>query len=135
MKFDTSLGICPRALAVLQIVSLEEFGQKHLCDIQPRAWYNGRENGICIEVNKNLGNRSVFISISNHRHVDEAIRVFHWTGRATMNGPSGIESVADGEVHDFSFRSVDEAVQYIADSIRTVLQSGVPAPKKEALNA
>lgn len=85
-KLDLDLDISPTALLMLRMLIHRNIDLSQLWNVTTRAWYNGRERGISLELS-NAHGQAMFIVFGECRCSD-SVFVVSWTGSSTMNGPA-----------------------------------------------
>ena len=114
-----TLDVHPVAVACLHHL-VARLGDTLPTDITARAWYNGRERGISLEVGACLTREKTFIFFSECKNSDSIV-VDSWQALATMNGPR-----FDDEEYEEAYRNrtyfapgqYDRAVSFILGAIK-----------------
>lgn len=119
MKIDLNLGVHPKATAILLLVAHQLEDQDPNVMIKTSAWYNGRENGICImKWGLSVTKPARFITFGECRNSD-SIFLDTWLEVPDINPPT---SFPDSAYRARKFYSYD-AICKVADEIVNLLNS------------
>ena len=125
---DLTLGLSAQALAVLQLLAqtecdgLAEYDSEHheyKIEIRTRAWYNGRERGISLEVRPSVTSvRGLIVTFGEHRTSDH-IFIDSWETDQPylLNPPTVADCPWDGEGYERRMVHYGEVVKAV-DCIR-----------------
>lgn len=123
LSLDLTLGINPVALVLLGHLAKKR-GLDDGATISTRAWYNGRECGVSLEVGE-YGQEHLFVTFGECRHSD-MIFVDHWISHPTMNGPS---THFDSDKRDMAYaareRFEPESYSIASEFIYTIVRDWV----------
>lgn len=126
---DMNLGISAQAMIVALLLQEDdrEIGPifSNAADVQSRAWYNGRERGISLEIAKehSLFKERLYVIFAECRSSDQVF-VDSYVGSPTMNGPNVHLHHAEREAAYRSrdtFTSPREAADFIKDRVKAYL--------------
>ncbi len=132
---DLTLGLGAQALAVLQLLAQDECSdlaeydeeeRDYAVEIRTRAWYNGRERGISLEVRAHvMDRRGLIITFGEHRTSD-SIFIDSWEiDRPFLLNPPTVEDYPDSayEARTFvPYGEVVKAVKIIREKIQTFIR-------------
>lgn len=144
---DTTLGLGAQARAVLALLAATEphnvapwndERREYDVEINTRAWYNGRERGVLLEVRPNFASTlGLIITFGEHRNSDD-IFVDAWiVNEVFLNPPTVADFPEEAYKRRQCFREgrVGEVVDFIRLVIKTFLEkASLPETVRPALS-
>ena len=134
---DSTLGLSGPALSILAILAQREpdFApydrERHEYQYvaQTSAWYNGREQGVCLVIRPygHTSRKCLLVTFGEHRSSDN-IFVDAWESEGTFLNPPTVEDYSDEAYKArkfFDYGRVDQAVSHIVAVIRAFIEEPV----------
>lgn len=144
ITINSDLGLTDQALAVYAMLAgrelnLEGIPKEALIDVQARAWYNGREDGVCLIVRDwdlakrfeapDRGSERMVIAFGEHRSSDNIFVDCFLTARLGNNPPT-YQDMTEGDYDRrrmFDYGRVDQVDRYIRNLIQEYLTNDMVA--------